>query len=130
MMKASLAERAPELSSSGSMQPRKDSEWTFEQAKNLWKPMTRAVQHVGVPGYQWQASVLWDGSLFFGPQLWREHSAVSQEVEALGENLLDVSVGFGAQMGFLDRRGLGNPQIRQIDRGHADPQVETLGDRE
>jgi len=109
------------------MQPRKDSEWTFERAKNLWKPMTRTVQHVGVPGYQWQASVLWDGSLFFGPQLWREHSAVSQEVEALGENLLDVSVGFGAQMCFLDRRGLGNRQIRQsLDRGRLlIPQVET-----
>lgn len=89
--------------------------------------MTRAVQHVGVPGYQWQASVLWDGSLFFGPQLWRQHAAVSQEVESLGENLLDVSVGFGKAMSFLDRRGLGSPQTRQsLDRGRLPiPRVET-----
>ena len=28
--------------------------------------MTRAVQHVGVPGYQFQAGVMWDGALLFG----------------------------------------------------------------
>jgi hypothetical protein len=105
----------------------KSSEWTFEDAKGLWRPMTRAVQHVGVPGYQWQVSVLWDGSLFFGPQLWREHPAVSQEVAALGENLLDVSVGYGERMSFLDRRGLGSPQICQsLEQGRLPvPQIQT-----
>jgi len=89
--------------------------------------MTRAVQHVGVPGYQWQVSVLWDGSLFFGPQLWREHPTVSQEVAALSENLLDVSVGFGERMSFLDRRGLGTAQIRQsLEQGRLPiPQIQT-----
>jgi hypothetical protein len=48
-------------------QRRDNKEWTFEEAKKFWKPMTRAVQHVGVPGYGWQAGVFWDGSLLFGP---------------------------------------------------------------
>jgi hypothetical protein len=51
--------RNPELQQVG--------EWTFEDAKKVWKPMTRAVQHVGVPGFQWKGGVLWDGSLVFGP---------------------------------------------------------------
>src|SRR5271155_1133375 len=103
------------------------SEWTLDRAKKLWKPMTRAVQHVGVPGYQWQASVLWDGSLFFGPQLWRQHQAVSEEVVALGDNLMDVSIGYGAPMRFVDRAGLGHREIRQtLDQGRLIiPQVET-----
>jgi hypothetical protein len=42
-------------------------EWTLEEAKKLWRPMSRAVQHVGVPGHQWQTGILWDGSLIFGP---------------------------------------------------------------
>jgi hypothetical protein len=89
--------------------------------------MTRAVQHVGVPGYQWQASVLWDGSLFFGPQLWRRNAAVSEEAISLGDNLMDVSVGYGAQTCFPDRAGLGSPAIRQtLDDGRfLIPRVET-----
>lgn len=102
-------------------------DWTFDDAKRRWRPMTRAVQHVGVPGYQWQVSVLWDGSLFFGPQLWRELPAVAKEVATLGENLLDVSVGFGEPMSFLDRRGFGTPQIRQgLEQGRLPiPNVQT-----
>ena len=89
--------------------------------------MTRAVQHVGVPGYQWQASVLWDGSVFFGPQLWRRNAAVSEEAISLGDNLMDVSVGYGAPISFLDRAGLGSPAIRQtLDDGRfLIPHVET-----
>jgi hypothetical protein len=116
---------------SGSSETRVSSgpalEWTLDRAKKLWKPMTRAVQHVGVPGHQWQASVLWDGSLFFGPQLWRQNQAVSEEVVALGDNLTDVSIGYGPQMRFLDRAGLGHREIRQaLDQGRLIiPQVET-----
>ena len=88
--------------------------------------MTRAVQHVGVPGVSVAGIGPLGRALFFGPQL-REHSAVSQEVESLGDNLLDVSVGFGESMSFLRRRGLGNSQIRQsLDRGRLPiPHVET-----
>ncbi len=102
-------------------------EWTFKRAKSLWRPMTRAVQHVGVPGYQWQASVLWDGSLFFGPLLWRDNPAVREEAASLGDNLLDVSVGYGNPMRFLDRAGLGSPSIIQsLDEGRLlIPHVET-----
>ncbi len=89
--------------------------------------MTRAVQHVGVPSYQWQTSVLWDGSLFFGPQLWRDQEAVKQEVEALGNSLMDVSVGYGNPLHFIDRPGLGSPQIRQsLEEGRLIiPHIET-----
>jgi hypothetical protein len=44
------------------------AEWTLEQARKCWKPMTRAVQHVGVPGYEFQTGVMWDGALVFGPR--------------------------------------------------------------
>jgi hypothetical protein len=30
------------------------AEWTLEQAHQCWQPMVRPVQHVGVPGYQFQ----------------------------------------------------------------------------
>lgn len=122
-----MRELAAGLSEPEFPRARQSSEWTFEQAKKLWKPMTRAVQHVGVPGYQWQASVLWDGALFFGPRLWRNHPAVHEEVIPLGDNLMDVSVGCGETMTFLDRRGLGNPNIRQsLDEGRLlIPHVET-----
>jgi hypothetical protein len=40
-------------------------EWTLEEARKHWKPMVRPVQHVGLPGYQFQAGVLWDGSLVY-----------------------------------------------------------------
>jgi hypothetical protein len=42
-------------------------EWTSERAEKLWSPMVRPVQHVGIPGYQFQTGVMWDGSLIFGP---------------------------------------------------------------
>jgi hypothetical protein len=89
------------------------TEWTFERARQVWKPMTRAIQHVGVPGYQWQAGVLWDGSLFFGPKAWRDNQALLREVESLGSNLLHVAVGYGQPMRLVDRHGLGSPYTRQ-----------------
>ena len=38
-------------------------EWDLKRAEKEWVPQTRPVQHVGVPGYQWQTAVMWDGSL-------------------------------------------------------------------
>jgi len=58
-------------------------EWTFEQARQRWKPMTRAVQHVGMPGYQFQAGVMWDGGLVFGPVL----SSGSRGMEVMRQEL-------------------------------------------
>src|ERR1017187_10384837 len=69
---------------------RADQEWTWEEARKLWKPMTRAVQHVGVPGYEWQAGVLWDGSLVFGPLAeFRYTPVLVKECAPLGRNMLN-----------------------------------------
>lgn len=89
------------------------AEWTFERAQKQWKPMTRAVQHVGVPGHEWQAGVLWDGSLLFGPIGMLENPALRKEMKPLGNNLLHVSIGYGDPMRFLDRRGTGSPAIQR-----------------
>ena len=59
-------------------------EWTYEQAAKIWKPMTRAVQHVGVPGCQWQTGVMWDGALLFGPLDFRYLSVMQDELKLLG----------------------------------------------
>jgi hypothetical protein len=119
-----MTKRSLDYQKSRPARSRPAPEWTWDQAQNIWKPMTRAVQHVGVPGYQWQAAVLWDGSLFFGPQFWRDNPAVRGEAASLGENLMDVSVGYGKPLRFLDRPGLGHPQIRQ-DLELLIPHVET-----
>lgn len=103
------------------------SEWTFEEAQKHWQPMTRAVQHVGVPGYEWQAAVLWDGSLVFGPLHRPASGAIVEEAAALGDNLLHVAVGFGECMQFADRDGRGSPAVRRwLDDGRLPiPHVET-----
>jgi len=96
----------------------RDAEWTFERAKDIWKPMSRAVAHVGVPGYQWQAGILWDGSLFFGPERRRLAGVAMEETAPLGNNLLHISIGYGHPAKFLDRRAIGNPAIRRsLDEG-------------
>lgn len=70
-------------------------EWTSERAEKLWSPMVRPVQHVGVPGYQFQTGVMWDGSLIFGPlpNVPRAdlHPEVKRELAPLGNNRLHVS---------------------------------------
>jgi hypothetical protein len=97
-------------------QLRQEGEWTFEEAKKLWKPMTRAIQHVGVPGYDWQAGVLWDGSLIFGPL--DRHPAIDKEAKPMGPNLLNVTVGHGDPVQFLERPGVGDPRVRRgLDEG-------------
>lgn len=89
------------------------TEWTFEEARKQWKPTVRPVQHVGVPGYQFQAGVLWDGSVVCGPLGFRQLQVMQREVAPLGHNLLHLSVGYGQPWRFMDRRGTGNPAIRR-----------------
>jgi hypothetical protein len=105
-------------------------EWTFYEAKKHWKRMTRAVQHVGVPGCQWQVAVLWDGSLVFGPLGFRSILPMQEEITSLGNNLLHVSVGYGAHLRFIDRRGIGKPAIRRsLEDGRLPiPHIETQED--
>jgi len=91
----------------------------LEEAKKLWKPMTRAVQHVGVPGYQWQAGVFWDGSLLFGPlNEFRYTPALAKECAPLGRNLLNVTVGYGDPVRFQERSGIEDAKFqRSLEAG-------------
>jgi hypothetical protein len=104
-----------------------ESEWTLEQARRCWKPMTRAVEHVGVPGYQFQTGVMWDGALVFGPLAFREFKVIQEETAPLGNHLLHVSFGFGEPMRLRDRKGTNQPQIRRwLEDGRLPiPHVET-----
>jgi hypothetical protein len=88
-------------------------EWTMDEARQGWQPMVRPVQHVGVPGYQFQAGVMWDGALVFGPLDFRGLKVMQAELEPLGETRLHVSVGFGDPMRLVDRQGTANPAIRR-----------------
>ena len=103
------------------------SEWTIEQARRCWKPMTRAVQHVGVPGYQFQTGVTWDGALVFGPLEFYDFKVIRDEMAPLGKHLMHVSFGFGETMRLVDRQGTLHPQIRRsIEQGRLPiPHVET-----
>ena len=47
--------------------------------------MVRTVQHVGVPGYPFQAAVLWDGSLVFGRLGFRELKVMPVHAEINGQ---------------------------------------------
>lgn len=97
--------------------PATPQEWTLESARKEWQPMTRAVAHVGVPGYEWQAGVLWDGSLVFGPLLFSFPSGPAQalldECAPLGNHFLHLSVGYGSPLQFLDRAAVGNPAVQR-----------------
>ncbi len=88
-------------------------EWTLDAARDCWLAMVRPVQHVGVPGWQFQTGVMWDGALVFGPLAFRELKAMQAELAPLGETRLHVSFGFGDPMRFPDRKGTGNPAIRR-----------------
>jgi hypothetical protein len=96
------------------------SEWTYERARELWKPMTRGVEHVGVPGYEWQTGVLWNGALFFGPEVdSRGTAGMHEEATRLGDNTLHISIGYGPEIDFPDRLGAGNVELRQqLDHGY------------
>jgi len=102
------------LSSGGNSSSRPDPEWTFEMAQRIWKPMTRAIQHVGVPGFEWQVGVLWDGSLVCGPLSgFRNSPVMKQETATLGVNRLNLTVGYGEPLQFLDRAGIGSPSVQR-----------------
>ena len=108
--------------------PSTPQEWTWEQARSCWQPMTRAVQHVGVPGYEWQAGVLWDGALLFGPEKeMLSFPAIAREAAALGDNALHVSVAYGNPMEFPNRSGLKTSHVQQglLERRLPMPQVQT-----
>ena len=108
------------------MDPASD-EWTMEAAQACWRPMVRPVQHVGVPGYQFQAAVLWDGSLVFGPLAFRELQVMQTEIAPLGDSLLHLSVGFGDPPRFVDRHGSKSPEISRhlVDGRLPIPVIET-----
>ena len=98
------------------VEPQPDTEWTMERGMKEWKPMTRTVAHVGVPGYEWQTGVLWDGSLVFGPLIFEfpagHSSAMEEECAPLGNNFLHLSVGYGSPLRFMDCQAAGNPGVR------------------
>lgn len=91
--------------------------------------MTRAVEHVGVPGYEFQAGVLWDGALVAGPLPPHNLSTgvFLKEIAPLGGRPLFLSIGFGDGMRFADRQGRGSQSIRRwLDGGRLPiPHVET-----
>lgn len=108
-----------------------EPEWTFERARKEWKPMTRGVEHAGVPGYEWQTGVLWNGALFFGPEAdLRKEAGMKEEAARLGDNLLHLSVGYGKEIAFPDRLGNGSDDIRHsLDQGYLPiPRIETQHD--
>ncbi len=94
-------------------------EWTMESARQQWPAMTQSVEHVGVPGCQWQVGVFWDGAMLFGQTLLRgelyHHPRLADELKLanVGDNLLHLSVGFGERMRLVDRTGTNSPAIRK-----------------
>src|ERR1700730_13200090 len=108
--------------------PQSAHEWTLEEAQECWQPMNRAVQHVGVPGHEWQAAVLWNGALVFGPLKYaRGNPGMVKELALLGDNALQISVGYGKSVKFVGRGGGSNPDLkRSIEAGHLPiPSIET-----
>jgi len=96
-------------------------EWTFEKAKKIWQPMTKAVQHVGVPGYEFQTGVMWNGSLLIGPTSFLDLEGMRKELEYLemGDHFLFVTVGYGNPMRVFDRSGIGTSTFkRYLEDGH------------
>lgn len=82
--------------------------------------MTRAVEHIGVPGYEWQTGVLWNGALFFGPEVdSRSTAGMREEAARLGDNALHISIGYGEEIDFPDRLGSGGVDVRhRLDHGY------------
>jgi hypothetical protein len=89
------------------------AEWTLEQARHCWLPMIRPVQHVGVPGFQFQAGVLWDGALVFGPLDFLQLKVMQAEIAPLGAHRLHLSVGYGPAISLPDRAGRAHPGFRR-----------------
>jgi hypothetical protein len=93
------------------------SEWTFERARAEWTPMWRPVAHVGVPGYQFQAALLWDGSIVFGPLGFEQHARMKEELASLGPHRLHLSIGYGSPLRFPDRAATRAPGLRRSLEG-------------
>jgi hypothetical protein len=102
-------------------------EWDLKRAEKEWVPQTKGVQHVGVPGYQWQTAVMWDGSLGFGPFGFRkieefpgaEIGKYWEEIERLGESRLHLSFAYGDGMRFFDFTGTGAKEVKKgLERGN------------
>ena len=86
--------------------------------------MTRAVQHVGVPGYQFPTGVMWDGALVFGPLMFRDLQVIRQEIAPLGNHLLHVSFGYGEPMRLRGASPLVRGRTPFLQRGCTEAQVE------
>jgi len=115
-MPTATAQRAPQ-----------EAEWTLDAAQACWRPMVRPVQHVGFPGYPFQAGVLWDGSVVLGPTGFRELGVMQRELAPLGDNGLHLSVAYGEPMHFSDRMGRADARLaRGLDSGRLPlPWIET-----
>lgn len=110
-------------------------EWDFERAAGEWTPQTKAMQHVGVPGYQWQTAVMWDGSLAFGPFGFRKQEefpsakieSFFEEFGRLGNNRLHLSFAYGDRMRLYDFTGHGGRGVKRgLEEGRLPiPHVET-----
>jgi hypothetical protein len=95
--------------------------------------MTKAIQHVGVPGHQFQAGVLWDGSLLIDMPRLRYKSPVApvprleQAYREYLNGFMHVGVAFGDSMTFFDREGTGASSIRRrLEDGRLPiPEIET-----
>ncbi|MFI5386482.1 MAG: hypothetical protein ACHQ50_10225, partial [Fimbriimonadales bacterium] len=88
-------------------------EWTLDQARKGWKPMVHPIQHVGVPGYEFQTGVIWDGALVFGPLGFTDLKVMRADMTTLGASPMHVSFLYGDPMHFVDRKGTNNPLIRR-----------------
>lgn len=104
----------------------------MEVALRQWAPMSRPVQHVGVPGCQWQAGVYWNGSLIFGQILHRVtyvHPRLAEELALadVGDNLLHVTAAYGSSPRVYDRTGTGSSSVRRgLENGRLPiPWIET-----
>jgi hypothetical protein len=116
--------------------PAPDGEWTLEEALKCWDPMTKPVQHVGVPGCENQVGVYADGSLLFGDLLHCgkpfmgtpfPHPEVAAEQARLGRYELHLSIAHGETMRFADRGGTNAPVVRRwLESGRLPiPHIET-----
>lgn len=53
-------------------------ERTLDQARHCGQAMVRPVQHVGLPGCQFRAGVMWNGALLLGPLESRDVKVISK----------------------------------------------------
>ncbi|MBI5705435.1 MAG: hypothetical protein HZC36_00415 [Armatimonadetes bacterium] len=90
-----------------------DDEWTLARARTEWSPMVRPVQHVGVPGFEFQTGVMWDGALVFGPLDFLSLKVMQEEMKLHHASPMHVSFGYGEKMTLPDRKGTGNRALQR-----------------